>query len=296
MSYKMITTIQKMALSLFWVFIVIVFHGCASTTEMAENDSERGVVQEIAGAGMGFVVDREVAKEKAAAPKSDGKEPDIKDVDAYLDYIGSINTGRSETEGKIKKFMAVHPNEKRGVFMMAVHYLKGNKKEMASFLFKGLEKEKDFPWKSMVYNNLGMLALQEKNRPVAIEYLEKAVKASPATAAAFVNLGALYLQSRNYTEAQKMFARAVDLDDEFEDAALGLGASLEGQGKFEEAHNTYAAFIADNADALAVLYNDSLVLGNRLKQKEVAAQMMTRYLQRGGKETARAHENLQSWR
>jgi hypothetical protein len=58
----------------------------------------------------------------------------------------------------------------------------------------------------------------------------------------------------------------------------------------------YSEFIDDNRNALAALYNDAVLLGNRLGQKEKASELMTRYLQNGGKESAKAQETLRNWR
>lgn len=200
------------------------------------------------------------------------------------------------TRKKNKKYLSDHPGETRAVFLLAVHYLRAEKKDLANYFFTQLEKNNAFPWKSLLYNDLGMLALGEKNRLGAIAYFEKATKALPKTPAPFVNLGALYLQSRSYAEAEKLFTEAFAVDSDMEDAALGLGYSLEGQGKIEEAHKVYNDYITAHPDALSALYNDSIILGNRLKRREEAAQQMMRYIQRGGKETAKAHEIIQSWR
>lgn len=180
--------------------------------------------------------------------------------------------------------------------MLAVHYWRLNKKELTTYFFNQLEKDNTFPWKSLLFNNLGMLALQDKNRQLALSYFEKATKAEPQIPAPLVNLGSLYLQSRSYSVAEPLFAKASRMDNEFEDAALGWGISLEGQGKFEEAHKVYSQFMENTPSALSVVYNDSVLLGNRLNRKEEASQQMLRYIQRGGKETAKAQEIIQNWR
>ena len=240
--------------------------------------------------------DRKVAEEKLQEFKN--KIPEMVETDAYLEYLSVLDTsGKSiEAEKKTKLYLASHPQEKRAVFLLGVHYLRIKKKELALHFFRGLENDKTFAWKSLLFNNMGMLALQEKNRREAIDYFERATKVEPLTAAPFVNLGALYLQSRSYNEAYRLFARATSIDEGFEDAYLGLGASLEGLGKFEEAHGIYAQHIDKNPNALSVLYNDSIILGNRLKRRDEAAQQLLRYIQRGGKETAKAHEIIQGWR
>jgi tetratricopeptide (TPR) repeat protein len=243
-----------------------------------------------------YQIDRAIAEQRLSELES--KTPTLAQVDDYLEYVSLLDAqGKtSEAEKRIKAFLEKYPNDKRGVFLLAVHYWRMNKKEMTTYFFGQLEKDPGFPWKSLLYNNLGMLALQDKNQHSAMDYFEKATKANPPTAAPFVNLGALYLRSRSWVAAEGMFAKALGIDGEFEDAALGLGVALEGQGKFEEAHHIYSDFMNGHSGSLSVVYNDAILLGNRLGRKEEASQLMLRYVQRGGKETAKAHEIMQSWR
>jgi tetratricopeptide (TPR) repeat protein len=274
--------------------------GCASHAPVVENKNEEPVARYLAWMDgdiqTGYRTDRKAAEGRLQ--ELEGKVPESGNTDAYLEYLSVLDAaGRTaDAEKKIKKYLSEHPGESRAVFLLGVHYLRIEKKELAGYFFNQLDKDVNFPWKSLLYNDLGMMALNDKNRLGAIGYFEKATKATPRTPAPYVNLGALYLQSRSYAEAEKLFTVAYQIDSDMEDAALGYGVSLEGQGKVEEAHKIYGDFIAAHPNALSVLYNDSIVLGNRLKRREEAAQQLLRYIQRGGKETARAHEIIQSWR
>ena len=243
-----------------------------------------------------YQVNREVAGSRLS--ELEAKQPSMEDTDAYLEYLSLIDAaGKHDIAGKkIKEFLVKNPEDKRGVFLLAVHYWRTNKKELSSYFLTQLEKDEKFPWKSLLLNNLGMMALQDKNRLLAIDYFQKATKEQPATAAPFVNLGALYLQSRSFGPAQPLFERARQLDEDFEDAHVGLGIALEGQGKFDEAAKVYSEYLSAHPEAMTVAYNQATLLGNRLGRKEEASQLMLRYIQRGGKETAKAQEIIQNWR
>lgn len=227
-----------------------------------------------------------------------GSPPEESDTEEYLRYLSvlSASSRQSEAGARIQAYLAKHPNEQRAVFLLAVHNLRLKKTETAKYLFGRLEKDSSFKWKSLLFNNLGMIALSEGNRDQAMGYFQKAVSEEPRVSAAFANLGAIHLEGRNFSEAAKMFREAVQLDENFEDAVLGLGAALEGLGQFAQSHEVYERFIDDHPQALSVLYNDSIILGNRLKRKQEAAQLMQRYIQGGGKESARAQKILQTWR
>lgn len=238
---------------------------------------------------------RKILSEKLEEVEDEKADP--LNVEKYLDYLAlSDAKGVKGVEEKIKAFIAKNPEERRGLFLLGVHYMRNKRKELASYLFNRLEKDPKFPWKSLLYNNLGMLTLQEKDREKAIGYFEKAVNAEPAIPAPRVNLGALYLQSKSYSDALPLFKRALELDGGFEDAALGLGLCYESQGKFNEAHQVYSEFAENHLQAVSVLYNDAIVLGRNLGKKAEASELMLRYIQKGGKESAKAHEMIQGWR
>jgi tetratricopeptide (TPR) repeat protein len=229
------------------------------------------------------------------AAKWEGTAPSVEDS-GYVDYLASLVGSRDGVDKKLKEYLRKNPQNSKAVYLLGLHYQKIKRFELAQYFFNQLEKDNRFEWKSFLLNNHGLIALSDHNKELAVEYFEKATKAEPKIAAPFANLGALHLQTKNYVEAEPLFKKAVALDSELEEAALGWGVALEGQGKFEAAHEVYVDFISENSKALAVLYNDSLLLGNRLGKKEKAADQMLRYIQKGGRESAKAHESMRNWR
>lgn len=220
------------------------------------------------------------------------------DTDTYLEYLSLLDAaGRTNEAGtKIKAFLQKNPQETRAAFLLGVFHLRRNRKDLAKYFFEKLEKDSRFAWKSMLLNNLGMMALKEGERFRAIDYFEKAADAEPAIAAPLVNLGALYLESASYADAERAFLRALDRDKGFEDAVLGRGAALEALGQFDSARSAYESFLSQHPNAVSVLYNNGILLGNRLNQPKLAADMLLRYVQAGGKQTAKAQELIQKWR
>ena len=239
---------------------------------------------------------RKILSEKIE--QSEKSDMESVEPEKYLEYLADLDASgkTSDSEAKLKAFIAKNPEDTRALFLLGVHYMRAKRKEMANHIFKKLEKDEKFPWRSLLYNNLGMLSLQEKDREKAVSYFEKAVQAQPTIAAPRVNLGSLYLQSKSYTDALPLFQKALELESGFQDAALGLGVCLESQGKFDEAHRVYSSFAENQPNSLAILYNDATILGKYLGKKEEASELMLRYIQRGGKETAKAHEMIRGWR
>ncbi len=291
-----------MKLSTLALVPVALLASCASkyTPPVSEQPKPTQVIRHLAwmegDAENQFEPNRTVAESRVTA--WEGKIPEITDGEKFLEYVATIGAaGQGATaERRLREYLGKNPKDKKAVFVLAGLHLRSGKKELAGYLYRQLENEKDFPWQAAVLNNLGLLALKEKNRLSGLDYLGRAIKAEPASAAPLVNLGSVYLQSRSWIDAEKLFARAREVDSSVEDASLGLGLALEGQGKLEEAHAVYGEHLSNNKEATSVLFNDAVLLGNRLKRKDEAAELMQRYLQRGGKETAKAHEFIRNWR
>lgn len=246
----------------------------------------------------GYQVSRGIAAEKLK--RWQGAVPDVKDQDAYLAYLSTLDASASgadkSVEKRLKDYLIGTPDDRRAIFVLGVHYFRSGKKGLAEYFFSSLEKESEFVWKSLLYNNLGIIALNEGRKQVAIDYFEKAMNAKPAVAAPFMNLGAIYLEAGAYADSETLFLRAAGLDPQLEDATLGLGAALEGLGRFQEAADRYQKYLGENPGALSVLFNQALVLGGRLNQRQRAAELLLQYIQNGGRETARAQKVLGTYR
>jgi len=220
-----------------------------------------------------------------------------KPEEAIETLVRVVSTGKAgQAQGAIKKYLIRYPEDKRAVYLLAADYLRLGKKDLAQYFFDQLEKDPAFQWKGLINNNLGLMAYQEKNRVQATALFEKAIEQSPPHPSALINLGSLYLEGYGFKDALPVFEKAVELNSNNEDAILGLGLSYEGVNEHEKAAKAYDQFISDNPNASQALFNYSILLGNVLKQRERAAQMMLRYIQRGGKEAGRAHEIMKTWR
>lgn len=94
----------------------------------------------------------------------EGGAEETPNTEKYLEYLALMDASgkKSDVESRIKAFVSKNPEEKRGLFLLGVHYMRNKKKELANHFFTLLEKDPNFTWKSLLYNNLGMLSLQEK--------------------------------------------------------------------------------------------------------------------------------------
>ena len=67
---------------------------------------------------------------------------------------------------------------------------------------------------------LGMVFMNQKEYPAAIESFEKVIGLNPAFTDAFFNLGFINAVSKNYARAEEMYARVVELNPDYLDEAL----------------------------------------------------------------------------
>lgn len=181
-------------------------------------------------------------------------------------------------------------------FVLAVKAKAQKKTELARYFLSLLDKDPDCNVRSLVQNNLGMLALLEKNRLKALALFEKAVESKPDHPSPYLNLGGISLEGWGFKDAAPLFEKAYQLDPKNEAAVLGWGVSLEGTGQYEKAREIYSDYLSQFPEAEPVLFNYAIILGNYLKQPAQAAQVMLRYIQRGGKQASRAHEIIKTWR
>lgn len=236
----------------------------------------------------------EDAPEDAPEAAKVQESPPAGNLELLLPLMGGKQS--KETETQLKEFLKQNPTDKRGLFLLGAYYLKNGKRGLAKYLLDPLEKDSGFAWRSLLLNDLGLMALQEGNRTLALGYFERASRSLPEVWEPLVNLGAMYLQSHSYADAEAVFRKARLMEEDSEEAVLGLGSALEGLGKFEDAHQVYNDYTSSHPNTLSALYNDAVLIGGRLGRHEEASQKLLRYIQRGGKETARAQEIVKTWR
>jgi len=95
-------------------------------------------------------------------------------------------------------------------------------------------KELDPKW-GPIYSTLGLLYLNRKDYPKAIEAYQEAIRLTSGTADTFFNLGYIYAVRQNYSKAREMYTRTVELAPPFLDEALFNLAVIEDRlGKHKE--------------------------------------------------------------
>lgn len=95
-------------------------------------------------------------------------------------------------------------------------------------------KQLDPKW-GPIYSTLGLLYLNGKDYPKAIDAYQEAIRLTSGTADTFFNLGYIYAVRQNYSKAREMYTRTVELAPPFLDEALFNLAVIEDRlGKHKE--------------------------------------------------------------
>ena len=89
----------------------------------------------------------------------------------------------------------------------------------------------------LVYNNLGAIALEQGDLPLAQEHFEKAVGAAPRSLESRYNLALIYLDSQRVEEAIEMLETAANVDPNHEVVNVRLAYLQAGRG--EDAFRTF---------------------------------------------------------
>ncbi|MBT9547282.1 MAG: tetratricopeptide repeat protein [Candidatus Sericytochromatia bacterium] len=125
-------------------------------------------------------------------------------------------------------------------------------KQIYAWIYLREELQKD-PNNVNVLNDLGRLALKEKDPDEALDYLEKAIALAPEHPSVMFNLGLLKLQTQDYAEAADLFKNVLTVDPHHPKAAFNLGKSLQHLGKKAEAKAIWTDLLKLHPDDLQVL-------------------------------------------
>jgi tetratricopeptide (TPR) repeat protein len=118
------------------------------------------------------------------------------------------------------------------------------------YLREALQKN---PQDVKILNDLGSLALKEKDPDEAQGYLDQAAELAPEHPSVLFNLGLLKLQTQDYAEAAELFKKVLKVEADHSKAAFNLGWALQQLGKKAEAKAIWTDLLKLHPDDLQIL-------------------------------------------
>lgn len=146
------------------------------------------------------------------------------------------------------------------------------------------------PSSPQAWNNLGGLAMLERDYAAASERYARAMEFAPESAYAYANAAQAADRAGQASDAESLYRRAIELDAEDPDASSQLGLLLAKQERFDEAKQLFQRAIQIQRDHVQAI-NNLAVLYLRLNQSNEATAAL-RYGIRVAPESEETYMNL----
>jgi tetratricopeptide (TPR) repeat protein len=145
----------------------------------------------------------------------------------YLSY-GSLFFERgylAPAENFLQLALRDNPSSAEAYYGLGSVYLRQkNNTEARTSFESAVQSQANYPGTlSKAWNNLGILAAQERRTEEAVANFQQAIKLDPDYGVAVVNLGNAYRQARQWENAKGAFRRALELNPQDADANYAMG-------------------------------------------------------------------------
>ena len=139
------------------------------------------------------------------------------------------------------------------------HHAVGELSEAKGIYLKILLDAPDHP---IALHLMGVIAYQNKENDVALDFIKKALIIKPDYAEAHNNLGVIFKELKEIDKAITCYKRALTINNNYAEAHYNLGVVLKEIGKLDEAITSYKRALEHKPDYAKALYN----LGNSLNE------------------------------
>ena len=121
---------------------------------------------------------------------------------------------------------------------------------------------RDAPNHPIALHLMGVIAYQNRENDVALDFIKKALIIKPDYAEAHNNLGVIFKELKEIDKAITCYKRALTINNDYAEAHYNLGVVLKEIGKLDEAITSYKRALEHKPDYAEALYN----LGNALNE------------------------------
>lgn len=196
--------------------IYVAMTGCVTEVSGNRNilNTDKGrqeAVQAYIELALGYV--REGQTEAAKQPLVEALkiDPNNADVNAMIAYVFQLEQNDKDADEYFKKALVIDPTNSRilnnyGVFLFSQNRLNESKK----YFVKALD-DPFYSERSMVFENIGLIDLQQKNFVEAEKNFRQALLLNRTRAVAILGLVQIYYQKKNYPVALNYYNSYVDM-------------------------------------------------------------------------------------
>ena len=247
MKRRLASTLFKAALAFAMVGLVA---GCSSSGKKSQSaDSSGAEVAEAPLVDDGAEPDVPSLKEGSAENEQSSKL-DKK----YSSLAQALRMGKSKlvTE-QAAKILGANSNDPVALNALALVYIKRGQTGAAKLLLnRAFEKN---PPNAALFNNLGVVLMQEDDLPGAIANFKKALKQNPAHQQALGNLGSVYMKGGDVTRALPLLEQSYKANRNNAGIANNYAVALRQSGDLAGASKLYEDLIKANSKDVAAHMN-----------------------------------------
>lgn len=161
----------------------------------------------------------------------------------YNEALKELQAGRvREAKNIYKQILAKKPNHTETLNNLGVIAMEEDNRPEALFYFKRiLEYQKNYP---KAYNNIGLVAMKDGDGKLAEEYFRKAISIDPDSVEPYLNLAALLRSGGRFQEAAKLLD--IPIQKKIKDPSLFLSYAVikDNLGEYEEAARYYRRYLS----------------------------------------------------
>lgn len=180
----------------------------------------------------------------------------------------------------VAKVLGKDQNDLKALNALANFYLEHGKPGMARIIFARAQKA--HPNEPGLYNNLGVISLNENKQRPAITNFRKAMEVKRGYAIGAANLGSIFVEYRDYARAAELLAEGYstvssDLHKGVAmDVANNYALALSGAGDLDKAESIFKTILKNDNQNTTALLNYTILLVYKKKDKREAEKMLAR--------------------
>lgn len=141
------------------------------------------------------------------------------------------------------------------------------------FFEKALEKHKS---ESGLYNNIGVIFIQEGNLESALVSFKKAYEINSSNPVTQANLGSIYVKHMDYSQAEPLVADSYSRLSNVTIVANNYAIILRTQGQLEDAEKIYKKILEKDSRSISTNLNYAILLVEYMKKYQQAQQIVNK--------------------